>query len=43
MRSRKKSKVTLKPKKMRTHQSKNLWDTREAILRGKFIAYRPIQ
>ena len=38
MRSRKKSKDTLKQMKMRTQQSKNLWDTGKAILRGKFIA-----
>ena len=37
-RSRKKSKGTLKQIKMRTQQSKNLWDTGKAILRGKFIA-----
>ena len=37
-RSRKKSKDTLKQIKMRTQQSKNLWDTGKAILRGKFIA-----
>ena len=37
-RSRKKSKNTLKQMKVRKQQFKNLWDTRKAILRGKFIA-----
>ena len=38
MRSRKKSKDTLKQIKLRTKQPKNLWDTGKAILKGKFIA-----
>ena len=38
MKSKKKSKDTLNQMKMRTQQSKNLWDTGKAILRRKFIA-----